>query len=81
MASAQMISAQIDCQLASCLFSASDLHDQATAILLQADRASVRQPMCCRARLALQETMRSTSHACGHRTSSRVQSKLDVGEE
>ena len=38
MASARMISAQRDCQLVSCLFPASHLHDQATALLLQADR-------------------------------------------
>ncbi len=81
MASARMISAQRDCQPVSCLLPASYLKDQATAILLQADRGSVRQPICSRASLALQETTRSTSHARCHRASFRVQSKRDVGEE
>ena len=81
MASDRMISAQRDCQLVSCLFLASQLKDQAIAVFLPPYRGSVRQPMCCRASLALQETAHSTSHARSHRMLFRVQSKQDVGEE
>jgi hypothetical protein len=81
MASARMISAQRDYQLVSCLLPASHLRDRAAALLLQADRGSVRQPMCCRASLALQEIAHSTSHARSHRMLFRVQPKQDVGEE